>query len=489
MPRSRGTSHVGYGETMTNYGEKNWSTRWRGTRGSRPEFLRRLRQSLSAVFMVGALVLAGCASPQSDEGASETEVALPDTGVGGEAGWVLDVVNAEKPVEATEIIQHMSEIMFDELTTADFIGVFEQLRAEKPWIATKFAGNGDQAVLRLQAAQGTALEMNISLDSGGMINGLFFAPAQADRTPAANWDELEEAVQALPASTSLSVSRVTDQPETVLAVDEDSVMPIGSIFKLYVLAAIVDAVETGSLGWDSTLTITDDVRSLPSGTLQDEPTGTVVTVREAADLMISISDNTATDMLMQAVGRDAVEKAQTRLGHHDPALNTPFLSTREMFQLGWGKPAEARDQWTKASVAERRTILARLPTGALNIDPAAASEPVWQRGLDWFANAADLRAAHLGLQELATSEAGKPVREILAMNAGAGMSIGEEWTYVGFKGGSSAGELAGSWYVERADGERFTLSIQAASDDPAALMDIRAYFGPIEDSLALLAND
>ena len=89
---------------------------------------------------------------------------------------------------------------------------------------------------------------------------------------------------------------------------------------------------------------------------------------------------------------------------------------------------------------------------------------------------------------MAETEAGEPIREILAINPGVGMSIGDEWAYVAFKGGSSVGDLAGSWYVERTDGESFTLSIQAASRNPADLTDMQAYFNQIEDALALLAD-
>lgn len=433
--------------------------------------------------------MAGCTSAPPTKDASDPAITLPDTAVGKQATWVLDVINAEDPVAEAEVAQHLAESMFEQLSVRDFTDVFEQLRADKPWIVTKYDGSNEHAVLGIAGATGPVLEMTISLDDDGLINGLFFALPQPDRTPAADWEQLEKTARALPASTSLSVTRVTDQLHTILAVDADAVKPIGSIFKLYVLAAVVSAVEDGSLSWDTELTVTDDLRSLPSGKLQERPTGTVVTVREAADLMISISDNTATDMLINAVGRDAVEKAQVLLGHHDPMVNTPFLTTREMFQLGWGEPDAARERWAAANVAERRTVLAELPKGLLNITPAAVAAPVWQFGLDWFANSEDLRAAHLGLQNLALTEAGEPVRDILSMNPGAGMSIGDEWTYVAFKGGSSQGELAGSWYVERADGERFTLSIQASSENPADLADIRAYFGLIEDALALLAKE
>ena len=51
--------------------------------------------------------------------------------------------------------------------------------------------------------------------------------------------------------------------------------------------------------------IRDELDSLPSGTTQDEPPGTGLPVRELALRMIAMSDNTATDHLIDLVGRDA----------------------------------------------------------------------------------------------------------------------------------------------------------------------------------------
>lgn len=452
------------------------------------------------LLLIGLLTVTACSpttsddnaehtsEPESSEPTSEPTVALPASAVGAQATWLIDLLNGSEPAGEAEIADHLAETMFEELSADDFTEVFEELRTDQPWTVTKFDEDGDTAVLRMTSGSGSALETSISLDPAGQINGLFFAPASEERTPAANWEDLEEAVRALPASTNLTITQNADQPETILTVGDDLAKPIGSTFKLYVLGAVVQAVEEGPLTWETSLTLTDDLRSLPSGTLQDEPDGTEVTVREAAEVMISISDNTATDMLMDAVGRDAVEDAQAALGHHDPTLNIPFLTTRELFQLGWGEQTHVGADWASTNDAERRTILEQLPKGPLGINPESITDPVWQHGLDWFATGADLRAAHLGLQKLAETEAGKPVRDILAINPGVGMSIGDEWTYVGFKGGSSVGELAGSWYVERADGESFTMSIQASSQDPADLADAQAYFSQIEDSLALLAE-
>ena len=58
-----------------------------------------------------------------------------------------------------------------------------------------------------------------------------------------------------------------------------------------------------------------------------------MTVRQVASEMISISDNTAADMLISLVGRGAVEAAARAVGMADPALDVPFLTTRELLVL------------------------------------------------------------------------------------------------------------------------------------------------------------
>ena len=68
-----------------------------------------------------------------------------------------------------------------------------------------------------------------------------------------------------------------------------------------VLAEVAREIASGRRSWNDTLAIRDEWKSLPSGTMQNLPEGTEVTLREAAEAMISISDNTATDHLVHFV--------------------------------------------------------------------------------------------------------------------------------------------------------------------------------------------
>ena len=55
--------------------------------------------------------------------------------------------------------------------------------------------------------------------------------------------------------------------------------------------------------WNQDLTVTAQLKSLPSGQLQDDPDGTQISVLDTAAKMISISDNTAANMLINLAGR------------------------------------------------------------------------------------------------------------------------------------------------------------------------------------------
>lgn len=255
-----------------------------------------------------------------------------------------------------------------------------------------------------------------------------------------------------------------DAPEPLLERDTAETAPLGSIFKLYVLLAVSTAVHEGSLSWDTVLTVSDANRSLPSGELQDESNGTEVTVREAATGMISISDNTATDMLLQEVGREAVEEAVSASGHHDPELMRPFMSTRELFQVGWGSAAH-RERWVDGSQRERRALLEELERAPIGEhDIAVGGDPLWPQGVEWFATAEDVAAVHLALQNCDDPV----VREILAENSGVEPAEQRQWDYLGFKGGSSPGVLTGSWFAEK--GQRgYVVVIQASTEDAAGI--------------------
>ncbi|MDD9208225.1 serine hydrolase [Georgenia sp. 10Sc9-8] len=472
------------------------------------------RRSVAALGAVVGMGLAACgveepspdpasSAPATEDSAPATEetgaeqVEIPDTAVGRAAQWALDQVAMESGPSAAEAAARFAPVFLEQVPAGEVEAVFEQLRAMGPFTPTSYTAHGNSAQAELRTGQGGRMLLNVSVDDAELIQGLFLQPVPdiPDIEDAA--DAAAVVAEAAPRSAFLLAEMTEDGTcEPVRAVAEDELLPVGSIFKLYVLGAVVDAVAAGDLSWGDTLTLTEESRSLPSGTLHEEPDGTEVSVREAAEAAVAISDNTATDLLIAAVGRDRVEQVQADLGHSAPEVNTPFLTTREMFQLTTSDP-ELRASWTDATGAEplstdpavserQRQLIEELPDWDRELDEDLTSQVAWPDGLDWFATAEDLCAGHARLQDLAGTPAGEPVRDILAQNPGLAT---EDLAYVGYKGGSAVGEIAGSWYVETDDGDRYVLVIQLAGTDPAQVPDGGWLSAVATDALAGLADD
>ncbi len=196
------------------------------------------------------------------------------------------------------------------------------------------------------------------MNEDGLIDGLTLSPDPlANRPDPSSFNDVETELSEVSDERHILAARVeAGACVPVYEYEAEDTAPIGSAFTLYVLGAPVDAVDSGVLAWDDELTNTPELKSLPSGKLQDEPDGTTVTVDEAATWMISISDNTATDMLIDALGVDSAEAVYDDMGLREPDGLTPLLSTAQLFQLGWGPDNDARTQWADADTDEQRRI-------------------------------------------------------------------------------------------------------------------------------------
>jgi Beta-lactamase enzyme family len=206
--------------------------------------------------------------------------------------------------------------------------------------------------------------VGLTVDSRGLIGDLDISPAITDRVRD-TWAGVDATLARLP-QPRLPVADVSDGScQPLHSIDPDSTAPFGSVLKLYVLYALGNAVAAGKVRWDQPLTVTTKLESLPSGVLQNEPDGTQISVLDAATKMITISDNTATDMLINLVGRSAVEEALRTTGMSNPALDRPFLTTSETSILTLEQSPTPAKHYLAAKEAGRQALLAhtvdRLP--------------------------------------------------------------------------------------------------------------------------------
>ncbi|BCA62409.1 hypothetical protein HMP09_1643 [Sphingomonas sp. HMP9] len=254
--------------------------------------------------------------------------------------------------------------------------------------------------------------------------------------------KLEAEFRALPGASGFGLYALGQgKPAPILEYRADVAAPLGSAFKLWVLAELARQVAADERHWADVVTV--GAPSLPSGVLQTWPAGSPVTVQTLATMMISISDNTATDTLLTTLGRAKVDAMAAAAGG-----SVPVMTTREMFALKGD--AALTKAWAAGSVDARRTLLVdnavKISTGKL--DPTVfAGKPVAIDSVEWFASPAAMAGL---LDRLRTAD--PTTRAILAINPGIDPAIAKRFRYVGFKGGGEPGVVALDYLVQAKDG-------------------------------------
>ncbi|MGL4879833.1 MAG: serine hydrolase, partial [Waterburya sp.] len=98
-----------------------------------------------------------------------------------------------------------------------------------------------------------------------------------------------------------------------------------STIKLPILVAFFQDVDRGKIDLEEKLTMTKEVVAQGSGEMQKLPVGTKFSALETADKMMTISDNTATNMLIQRLGGiEALNQRFIKLGLTATKLRNPL---------------------------------------------------------------------------------------------------------------------------------------------------------------------
>ena len=180
--------------------------------------------------------------------------------------------------------------------------------------------------------------------------------------------------------------------------------------------------------------------------------------------MISISDNTAANMLINLVGRPAVEAALSTTGMADPALDRPFLTTRELFILKLDQWPALANRYIAANQAARRALLASTIDQAPL--PAVAAAQAWTtprdiNSLEWFASADDICRAYTALAALARRPGLSPIGQVLSLNDGGLQLDPAQWKTTWFKGGSEPGVLTLTYLATTRTGQSYVVTVLA----------------------------
>lgn len=254
----------------------------------------------------------------------------------------------------------------------------------------------------------------------------------------------------LPGTVAFGIYALEDpSPRALTEHRGDAAAPIGSAFKLWVLAELAAQVGDGKRRWDEVAPLAPG--SLPSGITQGWPAGTPMTLQSLATLMIAISDNTATDTLMRVLGREAVDARARALG----ADQLPVLTTSEAFRLKHPAAAAIAADWATLTPEQRRARLADPALARVPLDPALFGDTAVRPEIEWFASPRSLAKT----LDWLSRKGGAQALAILATPRADSRGL----AYVGYKGGSEPGVLslnhlardtAGKWYAVTASQHR-----------------------------------
>ena len=90
--------------------------------------------------------------------------------------------------------------------------------------------------------------------------------------------------------------------------------PTASVFKVPVIVALYRQVDAGAVSLDEKVVLREEDKVPGSGILKELSPGLEITLRDLVTLMMIVSDNTATDLVVERVGLENVNATLRRLG-------------------------------------------------------------------------------------------------------------------------------------------------------------------------------
>ena len=156
---------------------------------------------------------------------------------------------------------------------------------------------------------------------------------------------------------------IDDLKGNVITRFPDEKFETASTIKVYILAALFDAIGQGKASLKDMLTCEERFWIDGSGILGSLEVGTTLSVKNVATLMIIVSHNIATNMLINYLGIDNINACIQKLGCKDTVLHN-VLDFAKYHQLGTTTPRDYASMFVRI---QNRTLVS-----------PEASEQMWQ---------------------------------------------------------------------------------------------------------------
>lgn len=214
----------------------------------------------------------------------------------------------------------------------------------------------------------------------------------------------------------------------VLAVDADLPVKTASVIKLAILYEVLEEIREGKARWDEPIVLKKDDQVSGSGILQFLDAPLTLTLRDVATLMIDLSDNTATNLLIDRFGTASVDARMRSIGLTNTYLykkiskpdTAPMPADQPKFGLG------------KTTAREMAMLIARFGNCQLsNTAPTAADLTLCSTAIETLQHQFYRDAIPRYLETLDSSELGTAI----ANKTGALNAVRNDVALIGTKRG------------------------------------------------------
>lgn len=141
------------------------------------------------------------------------------------------------------------------------------------------------------------------------------------------WSILEEKIKqevaSFPAETGIFIRNLSRGWQ--IAINQDKSFPSASLVKIPIMASFFYAADEGKVMLNETLELKAKHKASGSGSLKDSTLGTAFGIEKLIELMISESDNTATNMLIERLGFDYLNSCFKKLGLKDTNISRRMM--------------------------------------------------------------------------------------------------------------------------------------------------------------------
>lgn len=172
-------------------------------------------------------------------------------------------------------------------------------------------------------------------------------------------------VKQVPGSMGVYVRHIEREEE--ILVEAEKVFPLGTVFQIAVMAEVFRQAERGMISLEDKVELTDSMKAVGPGIMQYLSPGVNLSMKDLLVLMMTISDNTATDLLWKRIGVQSVNMALRDMGFTRTNI---YIPNREYQLLSLLMGEEFEDlnmpefvqRWKNKSQMERTRMMASVET-------------------------------------------------------------------------------------------------------------------------------